>query len=145
MADPTRPTNKKYYTVEEANAMLPLLRSILRDVTDLANDLRDRHARIQRLQAEGDGALDEAHAEELQDIESEFERGQERMREYLDELKKLQVELKDFFTGLIDFPSKRNGREVYLCWKLGEPKVDYWHDLHSGFAGRQPLHDSVES
>lgn len=53
-------------------------------------------------------------------------------------MKALGVELKGF-DGLCDFPSQRDGREVYLCWRLGEPEVHYWHELHTGFAGRQPL------
>jgi hypothetical protein len=51
----------------------------------------------------------------------------------------LGIEIKDINTGLIDFWSKRDGREVYLCWRYGEPCVEYWHDIDAGFAGRQPL------
>ncbi len=61
------------------------------------------------------------------------------MREYEQELRKLGVELKDYFTGLIDFPCWMDGREVYLCWQLGEPEVAHWHELDAGFAGRQKL------
>ena len=51
----------------------------------------------------------------------------------------LQRELKDPRLGLVDFPSERDGRTVLLCWRLGEPEVQYWHELDSGYAGRQPL------
>ena len=71
--------------------------------------------------------------------QSELERGQERMREYERELQNLGIELKDYFIGLIDFPCRMDGREVYLCWRLGEPEVAYWHELDAGFAGRQKL------
>src|SRR5437660_1491268 len=67
--------------------------------------------------------------------------GQERMQEYEQELKQIGVELKDYFGGLIDFPGLRNGRPVYLCWRLGEPEVSHWHDLEAGFAGRQKWTD----
>lgn len=133
---------KKYFTVEEANATLPLLRSILRDVTALAHDLRERHQRLERLQG---GTLDKAHAEELQTLLADFERDQERMQEYEDELQKLGVELKDYFTGLIDFRTKIDGREVYLCWRLGEPEIQHWHELDAGFAGRQKLKQTIMS
>ena len=56
-----------------------------------------------------------------------------------DELRKLGVELKDHNTGLIDFPCRMGDREVYLCWRLGEPEVGYWHEVNAGFAGRQKL------
>ena len=58
---------------------------------------------------------------------------------YVDELRELGVEPKGAVEGLVDFPSKMDGRVVYLCWKLGEPEVLFWHDLDSGFGGRQPL------
>ena len=61
------------------------------------------------------------------------------MHEYEHELQQLGVELKDYFTGLIDFPCWMDGREVYLCWRLGEPEVGHWHELDDGFAGRQKL------
>src|SRR5260370_36452525 len=55
------------------------------------------------------------------------------------ELERFGCELKDPDTGLIDFLSLRDGRVVYLCWRLGEERVNYWHELQTGFAGRQPL------
>jgi hypothetical protein len=128
---------KKHYTLEEANATLPLLRAILRDVTTLANELRDRNERLARLQrTEG---MDRAHEEEVQQLLAEFERGQDKMREYEQELEKLGIELKDYFTGLIDFRHLRDGREVYLCWRLGEAEVCHWHELDAGFSGRRKL------
>src|SRR5262249_33900136 len=73
------------------------------------------------------------------EAEAEFERGRERMEELVGELRQLGVELKDFFAGLVDFPCWMDGREVYLCWKQGEPEVAHWHEVDAGFAGRQKL------
>src|SRR5262245_10351236 len=138
MATVQRPKPKgKHFTLEEANAMLPLLRAILRDVTALAQELRERHQTLLRMQSSGN--LDKAHEEEIQQLAEAFERDQDRMREYEYELKALHIELKDYFTGLVDFPCRMNGREVYLCWKLDEPEVAHWHELDAGFAGRQKL------
>jgi hypothetical protein len=125
------------YTLEEANAMLPLLRAILRDVTTLQAEQRERYVRLVRLQ-KTDG-MDRAHREEVQQMIEQFERGQDKMREYEFELEKLSVELKDYDTGLIDFRHIKDGREVYLCWKLGEPEVAHWHELDAGFSGRQKI------
>jgi hypothetical protein len=130
---------KKFYTVDEANATLPLLRSILRDITELASELRERNERLNRVQVPTPAGMADAHREELQEMHAELERGQERMREYEQELKNLNVELKDYFTGLIDFPCWMDGRAVYLCWRLGEPEIGFWHELDSGFAGRKKL------
>jgi hypothetical protein len=129
---------KKYYTVEQANAMLPLLRHILRDVTELAHDLRQRYERINHLQ-HNSGKLTPAHQEEVQTMLADFERDQDKMHEFEDELRRLHVELKDYFTGLIDFRSMMDGREVYLCWRLGEPEVAHWHELDGGFSARKKL------
>jgi hypothetical protein len=128
-------TKKKLFTPTQANAMLPLLRSILRDVTELAHELHDRQERLRAAKG-GSGAVDQAHWEEL---EAEFERGRERMHQFLDELDNLGIELKDPFVGLIDFRCKLEGREVYLCWRMDEPEVAHWHELNTGFSSRQKL------
>jgi hypothetical protein len=142
---PSKPvTGKKYFTAAQANAALPLVRAIVRDITALARDLRDRHERLARLESTPRESLGEAYKEELQQIQAEFERDQERMREYEAELKGLGVELKDYYTGLVDFPCRMDGREVYLCWRMGEPDVAHWHELDAGFAGRRKLlHDAA--
>ena len=130
----------KQYTIAEANAALPLVRRIVEDIQALAHDLRDRHQRLERVAGpKNQGRTSAAHDEELERLREELERDGERLQGYVDELTALGVELKDYFTGLIDFRSMMDGREVYLCWKLGEPYVGHWHELGAGFAGRQPL------
>jgi hypothetical protein len=132
-------TGKKFFTVTEANSTLPLVRAIVQDITKLAQELRDRHERLNRVGQSDRFRLSEAHEEELQLVREELERGQERIEECVRELTQLGVEIKDPFTGLIDFPSLMNGRAVYLCWRMGEPEVAHWHELDAGFAGRQKL------
>jgi hypothetical protein len=132
-------TGKKNFTVAEANATLPLVRAIISDIMALARDLRDRHERLTRLRGKDRGVLGEAYQEEMKHVQDDFERDQERMQEYEQELHDLGVELKDHFTGLLDFPCRMHGREVYLCWRAGEAEVAYWHELDAGFAGRQRL------
>jgi hypothetical protein len=134
----SRKQKKKYYTVDQANATLPLLRQILRDVTELAHSLNERNELIKRMQQDA-GQLTPAHNEEIQTMLADFERDQEKMHEFEDELRRLNVELKDYFTGLVDFRCMMDDREVYLCWRLGEPQVAHWHELDSGFSGRRKL------
>ncbi len=145
MAPVSRNRKKKHFTLSEANATLPLLRSILRDLTALAPHLRDRQERLRRLRDDSSKSLGDAYREELEQIEAELQQDQMRMEEYYQELVDLGVELKDYFTGLVDFPSIMDGREVYLCWRLGEPDVAYWHELDAGFAGRQKIAANVGS
>jgi hypothetical protein len=137
MATVKKPRAKKHhYTPAEANAMLPLLRSILRDITELACDLRQRDERLRKVKVPAGGG---AHDQELERAQADFESDQERLNEYIQELKKLKVELKDPFIGLIDFPCLMNDREVLLCWRLDEPEVAFWHEPNSGFAGRKKI------
>jgi hypothetical protein len=130
---------KKYFTVAQANSTLPLIRAIVTDVTRLAQDLQDRYDRLRRVMPSEKAVIGEAHREELVQIQEELERGQERMREYEQELVSLGVELKDYQTGLIDFPCWMDDHEVYLCWRLDEPEVAHWHEVDAGFAGRRKL------
>ena len=135
--------SKKYFTPESANAALPLVRAIVRDITTLALDLRERHERLTRLRPEAKTSLSDAHREEMDQARAEIERGKEKMKEFEKELKELGVELKDYFTGLLDFPCWMDGREVLLCWRQGEADVSHWHELDAGFAGRQKLRVSA--
>jgi len=139
MASSESRKSRKLFTVAEANAMLPLVRAITQDIVSRANELRDRQERIERIRTGPVKSAGEAHAAELGQAEVELERDQQQLLEYQAELGKLGVELKDFFTGLIDFPSRVDNRVVYLCWRLGEPAVEHWHELDAGVAGRQKL------
>lgn len=129
----------KLFTAAQANAMLPLVRSITTDIVTRANDLRDRQERIERIRSSAALSSGDAYAAEIGQAESELEREQDQLLECQAELAKLGVEIKDFFTGLVDFPSRMDDRVVYLCWRLGEPSVAHWHELDAGFSGRQKL------
>jgi hypothetical protein len=133
------PPGKKFFTVAEANATLPLVRAIVRDVTELARELRERHERLNRDRPDRTMRLSEAHEEELAQARQDLEWAKQRMQGYEEELAALGVELKDYFAGLVDFPSRMGDRVVYLCWRLGEPAVGFWHELGAGYAGRQKL------
>ncbi len=141
-----RKGGKKFFTAAEANASLPLVGAIVKDITELATSLRDRQERLERLADTGKGArLGDAYQEEFATLHQDQERAEERMHDYVRELTALGVELKDYYTGLIDFPAWKDGHEVCLCWRLGEPGVDYWHEVDAGFAGRQKLKAEVHS
>ncbi len=86
----------------------------------------------------GSGLGEDVYEEEVVQSQAELETEKTTLCDYIEELKELGVELKGF-DGLCDFPSLRDGREVYLCWRLGEPEVAHWHEIRDGFAGRQPL------
>lgn len=129
-----------FYTVAEANARLPLVRSILRDVTELAQEMKVLHEQVILLQTSG--SLDPGQDRELASVARELDLRQAKMNGYEKELKQIGAELKDTYIGLIDFPGMIDGREVCLCFKLGEPAVAYWHETDAGYAGRLPLNTS---
>ncbi len=129
----------KIFTIEQANAMLPLVRAITSDLTVLAREVVERRHRLDVILAGRDLKSGDPYAEELALVESELDRDEIRLKGYIDELRELGVEPKGAVEGLVDFPSLLEGRLVYLCWKLGEPEVTHWHELDGGFAGRQSL------
>ena len=137
MASSYRPA--RLFTIEEANAMLPLVRAITQDLAMLARDVFDRRHRLALLTAGRDLKPGDRYAEELSQMETDLEKDAVRLQEYVEELRQLGVEAKGAVEGLVDFPCQMDGRIVYLCWKLGEPEVLHWHELDGGFAGRQPL------
>lgn|SRR5487761_1797319 len=131
--------NRKVFTVEQANAALPLVRAIATDLSELSRDVIERRERLSLLSGGRDRDKRDLYGEELAHVEEELLRDTERLQGYVEELRELGVEPKNAPEGLIDFPAVMEGRAVYLCWKLGEPEVLHWHDLESGFRGRQSL------
>ena len=124
----------KIFSVEEANALIPAVRRIVKSIKRLHGRLSSSQAAA-RYAAEGadagGGGMPEGprYVAVLMDL-----------AERTSELETLGVQLKDYERGLIDFPSLRDGRVVLLCWQLGEgDQVEWWHDVDAGFAGRQPL------
>ncbi len=128
----------KIFTVEQANAVLPLVRAITTDLVELSREVIERRQRLALLTAGRPNSHRDAYSEELSQIEEELDKDQIRLQGFVKELHELGVEPKSA-EGLVDFPSHMDGRLVYLCWKLGESEVLHWHDLDAGFSGRQPL------
>jgi hypothetical protein len=135
----TQPLYRKLFTIEQANAMLPLVRAIVGDLSSLYRDLVGRHERLEHLASKRNATKGDPYSDELRQMEAELERDKVKLRDYVAELQELGIECKDPGRGLIDFPSEMDGKIVYLCWKLDEPEVLFWHDLDAGFAGRQSL------
>ncbi len=133
---------KKYYTIEEANSALPLVRAIVADIVAKYGEVSERKGRldqIKRSRQASDRGPHDLYREEFLQVEEEVEKEIGRLQEFIEELEELGVELKDISRGLIDFRALMDGREVYLCWQLGEEEIGHWHELDAGFVGRQSL------
>ncbi len=128
----------KLFTVEEANDLVPTLTVLLTELIAKRElvQVRKRELAAMEVKARGDGRESAVVVGELrqalEDVLAELNAGIDRIGE-------LGCELKDLATGLVDFPAIRDGRPVYLCWRLGEKRIAFWHELESGFAGRRPL------
>jgi hypothetical protein len=123
---------KRYFTVEEANAALPALRPIVEAMLAARGHIVAAQPDLWPVleKAASNGGSEKASA-----VLVDFE----HLRRSVKAIEGLGIELKDINTGLVDFLSQRDGRDVYLCWRYDEPKVAFWHDLEAGVAGRQPL------
>jgi len=124
----------KFFTVDEANQTLPLVRRIVGDIVST-------HQRLL-------GLIDEYRAYDpdsevlkarRRELEEEMRELTDRVNGFVAELGEIGAEFKDFEDGLVDFHGRLDGRAVLLCWKLGEESVEWWHELEAGYRGRQRL------
>jgi len=117
---------KKYFTPQEANATLPLVRRIVEDILE-------RAARVKGMMADGVGPSNQAQYDKLL----------EQVEDLTRELEDLGCFFKDwnFEKGLVDFPAVINGEDVLLCWHSDEPQIRWYHGLEDGFPGRQLIPD----
>jgi hypothetical protein len=124
----------KLFTIQEANALLPSVRTIVSKIQRAHRGVaqyRDEAKQAAEAAERGGGGISFglAYAIALTDLTTTIA-----------ELEALGVQLKDFERGLVDFPSLRDGRVVLLCWQMGEgDELEWWHDVDAGFAGRTPL------
>lgn len=123
--------HERHYTRDEANALLPRVKPLLRKLRDAKDMLTDEEAHEVLAEAaptNGGGEPGVQVGEAFMEVQ-----------QLLGALNEAGIVVRDVDRGLIDFPSIREEQEVYLCWELGEDAVDHWHDLDSGYRGRQSL------
>ena len=123
--------HERHYTVDQANAALPFVVERLERLRSARLQLEDEEAREALGEAapvNGGGAPGRVVSE-----------GFLGLQRAIGELQAMEIVLRDLERGLVDFPALRDGREIYLCWEEGEERVEFWHDIEAGYAGRQPL------
>lgn len=122
---------EKHYTREEARALLPQLRKWLDQLGELREDIETNDRRLAGLMAAGHdlgGELVNNSVKLLGTVKDLLQKFQDR-----------EIIIKDLRRGLVDFPALIGGKEVFLCWEKDEADVEFWHDIDSGYAGREPL------
>lgn len=121
----------RHYTLAEANALLPLIRRWLERIVELRAGIKSGEKRLAGMLIDG---------RDLGGCQvNELVRNMAGFQEVLSEFYRREIQVKDLDRGLVDFPAVINGREVFLCWENGEKEIEFWHDLDTGYAGREPL------
>lgn len=123
-----------YYDLDSANARVAELRPILVALRDARDAIADGQRRLTEL-ASGDDADPALLAREQEGMTVTVRSMEQAVRQ----IDTWDVALRDIGTGLVDIPALANGRPIWLCWKLGEDDIAYWHELDAGIAGRKPL------
>ena len=124
-------SQEKLYSVEEANDLLPHLAPALVELRDKFEEATKIRVAVARAAATDGGSPER----------EQWSKTLARVTELLERLQGWHIELRDISSGLVDFPTIIEGEEAWLCWRLGEPQVSYWHPKDTGLAGRRPLSD----
>jgi hypothetical protein len=127
----TELVHERHFSREEANALLPQLTALLSQLQEAKDELTDTEAH----EALSEAAPTNGGGEQGRQVGVAFL----EVRRILETVERAGIVLRDIDQGLVDFPALMDGREVYLCWELGEDEVGYWHDLEGGYGGREPL------
>ena len=133
----------KLFTLQEAERTLPLVRRIVSDLTVEYPAWRAAVGRFELLT--GGARADWGETQELVAARDEVTRHADRINRYLQELEGIGCVFKGFEGGLVDFYSLREDRPIFLCWRLGEDRISHWHEIDTGFGGRQPIDGAILS
>ncbi len=133
---PEQPEFARLFTVEEATALLPVLRPRLQELAAQKRRLDDVQREFTALRRH---VVANGHGKRAQELERELRALVDAINAEVAAIRALGIEVKDLDIGLVDFPSEREGRVVYLCWRMDEPAIVAWHELDAGYRGRQPL------
>ena len=123
------------YTVDEARALLPVIRAALLQLAVQRRRADAAHEELHRALGNG-GRPDPAERARLEASTDELNAG---VRDLLDHLESLGVVVRDLDAGLVDIPTLRDGERAWLCWRLADPELGYWHSTREGFSTRRPL------
>jgi len=135
----------KLFTLDEAQALVPVLESLLKraiEAKQAAEQISDELQRLtQRIFVAGGMHIDIGKVGRQR---AELDAHIQRAKDAVEEIHAIGVQVKDLDIGLLDFPCKVDDQVVLLCWKMGEVKITHWHTLEAGFQGRQPLDERFE-
>ena len=129
----------RLFTLEEANELVPWLEATFQRLVPAQEELTALQSRLLVLQRQRRSNGASSSQSEVTQVQEEQDRLVQRFEESIREITNQGILVRDVARGLVDFPSIREGREVYLCWIGGEEQIEFWHETDRGFAHRQPL------
>ena len=119
---------QRRFTLEQANKALPLVKRIVADIVRTHEEITECQAQLEVTKPNQQAVLQDRLRVCL-----------EHLQDYVDELMEVGCDLKDYRLGLVDFIGRHQGHDVCLCWKLGEETIAHWHEISTGYTGRQPV------
>ncbi|MBP1993537.1 DUF2203 domain-containing protein [Paenibacillus eucommiae] len=129
----------KYFTVSEANELIPVVDQELRALQVLKRKFEEKYSQLKKLKEVTYGNVGSLDHDPFFTLEAELEFLQIEARSHIMSFQHKGIELKDIDIGLVDFPALISGEEVLLCWRQGEEKVAYYHSRNDGYSGRKPI------
>ncbi len=130
----------KTFTLDEAHSLLPVLESLLKRAIEVRGSAQSVESNLngltQRIFLSGGMKIDSANVARQR---ADMEELMKQVRESIAEIDAIGVQVKDLDAGLLDFPCRVDDQVVLLCWRMGEPAIEYWHTVEAGFQGRQPV------
>jgi hypothetical protein len=130
----------RFFTLLEAESLLPQVEGLLQSLIQLKRDHETADAELngisQRIALTGGMIVSREQVQQIRVRRDATARG---LKTALEKIEEIGCQLKDIEIGLVDFPTLYRGKEVYLCWKLGESGIGFWHHVEDGYRGRQPI------
>ncbi|MNH94865.1 hypothetical protein D3C73_474930 [compost metagenome] len=143
--------SRKYFTLEEANLLLPVMDQELRKLKELKQQFEEKYLELRKQKElqqhthDANGNTQSAvEGDPFFQMEAELEFIQIEARNHIQGFHRKGVELKDIDIGLVDFPAMLDGEEVLLCWRQGEERINFYHSRNDGYSGRKPLYEDEE-
>ena len=130
---------RRQFTLDEANALVPWLEETFQRLANMRQEQTDAQSRLDGLLEHRGSNGSSSSNEAMQQAQGNVDRLARLMEEGFQDILAEGIIVRDMATGLVDFPSQREGLEVFLCWIRGEKRIDFWHETNRGFAHRQPL------
>jgi hypothetical protein len=132
----------RYFTIAEAERLLPKVEERIREALFIKAEYQRSEGELRettrRILLSGGATVDQAH---IAAVKSTRDAAASRLQEVCDQIQEFGCLVKDLDIGLLDFPTLYQDREVYLCWRLGEDRIRFWHEIEAGFKGRQAIDD----